>query len=98
MVRIYGVFTSFSITELAGSLMHRAVLDTEGKYVMLWTPGEEDITFEIQVSGCAGLELTANCRQSNSWHIVFGFFMIRKLNPLLINLLLYDTGFQVPVI
>ncbi|ROT68033.1 hypothetical protein C7M84_013854, partial [Penaeus vannamei] len=34
--------------ELAGSLMHRAVLDTEGKYVMLWTPGEEDITFEIQ--------------------------------------------------
>lgn len=74
MVRIYGVFTSFSITELAGSLMHRAVLDTEGKYVMLWTPGEEDITFEIQVSGCAGLELTANCRQSNSWHSFWNLY------------------------
>ncbi|ROT77268.1 dopamine beta hydroxylase [Penaeus vannamei] len=60
--------------ELAGSLMHRAVLDTEGKYVMLWTPGEEDITFEIQVAtkGYVGLGFSPNGGMAGS-DIVLGW-------------------------
>lgn len=51
--------------------MHRAVMDREGKYVMLWTPGDEDIVFEVQVSARACLELIANCREANSsWQII----------------------------
>lgn len=34
----------------AKDLMHRAVLDQEGKYVMLWTPRDEEIVIEVQVS------------------------------------------------
>lgn len=33
----------------AVSFMHSTVLDQEGSVVMLWTPTEEDIVFEIQV-------------------------------------------------
>lgn len=29
---------------------HRAVLDQDGVYVMLWTPGDDAIEIEVQVS------------------------------------------------
>lgn len=33
-------------------MMHRAVLDQRGDFVMLWTPKENNIIFEVQVSRC----------------------------------------------
>ncbi|ROT68031.1 dopamine beta hydroxylase [Penaeus vannamei] len=43
-------------------LMHRAVLDQEGKFVMLWTPRDEDIVIEVQVAtkGYVGLGFSPN--------------------------------------
>lgn len=47
-------------------LMHRAVLDQEGKFVMLWTPRDEDIVIEVQVSAGALLEAVARNRRISS--------------------------------
>lgn len=35
-------------------LTHRVVLDQTGSYVMLWTPQENDIVIEVQVSIAKG--------------------------------------------
>ncbi|XP_047468421.1 uncharacterized protein LOC125024667 [Penaeus chinensis] len=60
--------------ESAGSLIHRAIMDSEGKYVMLWTPGEEDIVFEVQVAtkGYVGLGFSPNGGMTGS-DIVLGW-------------------------
>lgn len=47
-------------------LMHRAVLDQEGKFVMLWTPRDEDIVIEVQVSAGTLLEAVARNRRISS--------------------------------
>lgn len=47
-------------------LMHRAVLDQEGKFVMLWTPRDEDIVIEVQVSASTLSEAVARNHRISS--------------------------------
>ncbi|XP_050715576.1 uncharacterized protein LOC126998176 [Eriocheir sinensis] len=61
------VFTAPSLKPLPKSLpvvsfMHSAVLDQQGSVVMLWSPREEDIVFEIQAGakGYVGLGFSPN--------------------------------------
>ncbi|XP_042880997.1 uncharacterized protein LOC122258825 [Penaeus japonicus] len=64
-----------SANSLPGAgLMHRAVLDREGQYVMLWTPGDEDIVFEVQAEtkGYVGLGFSPNGGMTGS-DIVLGW-------------------------
>ncbi|ROT68032.1 dopamine beta hydroxylase [Penaeus vannamei] len=55
-------------------MMHRAVLDQRGDFVMLWTPKENNIIFEVQVAtkGYVGLGFSPNGGMAGS-DIVLGW-------------------------
>nr|XP_053647657.1 DBH-like monooxygenase protein 1 [Cherax quadricarinatus] len=57
-----GVWAAILEPRLPLDLEHRAVLDQDGDYVMLWTPREKDIIIEVQVvtKGYIGLGFSPN--------------------------------------